>query len=405
MRKAQLVVLTGLVILAAQGGAAQTGTLTFTSVTVGDGHACAIAGTGELYCWGRSNLKQGGFQGDKKVPTLARADLASSWLSASAGSLHTCAVRRDYRVFCWGDNSKGQLATGSTSTIGELPAGPVTGGLSFLRVAAGGTHTCGVQRAAGYVVIAGEPVIGKLYCWGDNSSGSVGNSLAGRNVTAPVVVSGGLNYTTVRAGERHTCAILYSGTAANKGSTQCWGLGAMGQLGNGTFQEFSLVPTAIKEGSTLPFPIPRFRSIGVSTVSSCGVAFDLTTPDALTYCWGDLLGLMPPTSVPSPLPGNLRLSRIEGGSVHSCGLTSTGTAYCWGSNSRGQLGTGSTSSGPPAVVAGNHKFQSLALGAYSTCGITTNGVLMCWGSNEYGQLGIGTVGGESRVPVKVALQP
>lgn len=380
---------------------AQTQGLTFTSVSVGNGHACAIETSGALYCWGRNDFQQLGFAGpDNPTPRAARTDLATTWLSVSAGFFHTCAVRRDHRVFCWGHNGYGQLGTGTVSTTGELPPGSVTGTLSFLRVSAGSGSTCGIERAPGYIVIAQEPVIGKVYCWGANGDGQLGNGLTS-NYLAPTAVSGTATYTTLSLGDIHACAIV----AGTKGTARCWGRGANGQIGDGTANP-SNIPKALLEGPTAAVPTPRFRTIESGATFSCGLGLEAGSTDAALYCWGKTW-FEPQTNFPVPAVTSLRFIAITAGAQHTCGITAANTAYCWGINGSGRLGTGSTSNTieAPAPVAGSYRFKMLSAGAEQTCGITMSGLLMCWGSNSRGALGTGSSATESRVPVKVAGQP
>jgi alpha-tubulin suppressor-like RCC1 family protein len=125
-------------------------------------------------------------------------------------------------------------------------------------------------------------------------------------------------------------------------------------------------------------------------------------------------------SVPMLVAGGYTFSKLYAGEYHTCGITTTGSAYCWGRNTSGQLGDGTTNnSNTPVPVAGGLIFRSLALGELHTCGVASAngsgsgtqagaGVIFCWGDNEYGQLGNGTVGTNAvpvLTPVKVAGQP
>ena len=102
---------------------------------------------------------------------------------------------------------------------------------------------------------------------------------------------------------------------------------------------------------------------------------------------------------------------VSAGSSHSCALRQNGDAYCWGNNSRGQLGTTavpSTScsgtvlcrSATPVYVAG-YAFTAISAAGNDTCALTSVGQIYCWGNNYSGQLGDGTVGGQSPTPVLV----
>ncbi len=115
----------------------------------------------------------------------------------------------------------------------------------------------------------------------------------------------------------------------------------------------------------------------------------------LCACDGD-----PPTG-----PEAARLAAIAAGGDHTCGLTRTGAAYCWGANGSGQLGLGATEPpqvSSPAAVRGGLRFQAIAAGGFHTCGLTRGGAAYCWGANEFGQLGTDAAGGRTAAPTPVA---
>jgi uncharacterized protein YjdB len=125
---------------------------------------------------------------------------------------------------------------------------------------------------------------------------------------------------------------------------------------------------------------------------TCG----LTTGGA-AYCWGSnshgQLGNGSTTSstVPVAVSGGLAFSEISSGVFHTCGLTPSGTAYCWGSDSLGQLGNGSTSSSSiPVAVTGGLTFSAVSAGSNHSCGLAVTGIAYCWGNNAAGQLGDGS---------------
>lgn len=91
-------------------------------------------------------------------------------------------------------------------------------------------------------------------------------------------------------------------------------------------------------------------------------------------------------------PSNFGFTSVTaGGNDHSCGIITSGAAYCWGDNVYGQLGNGrNTRSLAPEPLAGALTFKALAAGLYHTCGLTIGGIAYCWGRNDWGQLGNGT---------------
>lgn len=101
---------------------------------------------------------------------------------------------------------------------------------------------------------------------------------------------------------------------------------------------------------------------------------------------------------------DLRYQIVTAGGAHSCALDVEGAAWCWGSNSAGQLGvsTRHRDRTAPVAVAGDHRFRQISAGGQHTCGVDLDGRGWCWGANDGGQLGDGTSGDRSE-PTPVLL--
>jgi alpha-tubulin suppressor-like RCC1 family protein len=142
----------------------------------------------------------------------------------NTGVKHACGLGTDRRVYCWGTNAAGHLGDGTT-TDRMLPV-PVVGVDSFLQVSSDGlAHVCGVTTANDAV------------CWGLNSSGQLGNPTSGFSST-PLAVSGGLKFSSVADGAAYSCGITTAG------ELYCWGAGRLGQLGTGELSD-SAMPTPV----------------------------------------------------------------------------------------------------------------------------------------------------------------
>jgi len=304
--------------------------------------------------------------------------------SVAAGGAHTCAHTSDGAAYCWGRGESGQLGIPVPTTTCQTDGGPfpcskvpvaVRSEVSFAQLAAGGAHTCGLTSD------------GSAYCWGGNVSGQVGDS-SFTNRDAPARVATGLKFVRIDAGARHTCALTSDGTA------YCWGANSRGQLGDGTTSPRS-APVAVTGGL-------KFQQIAAGGFS-IGHTCALTTSGEV-YCWGDnergQLGSGNPDVTAHPEPARvtstsgLPFTAVTAGlGRHSCALTTTGAAYCWGENSFGALGNGSNSDSPvPVPVIGGLAFVQVVAGGFigHTCGFIASGAAHCWGDNEVGAIGDGT---------------
>jgi alpha-tubulin suppressor-like RCC1 family protein len=355
--------------------------LTFSQISAGENHSCGrTMSTGKLYCWGNNSYGQLGNAtlNNKKRPTAVSSNLQFRWVSS--GPYHTCAIATDYKAYCWGYNGSGQLGDG-TYTDRWTPA-LVGGGLSWKQIEVGGSYsgfTCGLTTG------------GKIYCWGYNSDGQLGNGTYGyyASTSWPTATSNiGVTYRQLTAGGYHACAVSSSNAA------YCWGDAGYGQTGSGGIYR---QPTAVLGGLA-------FRQVSAGQYHTCG-----TTTGSKAYCWGygyyGALGNGTTTNRFSPraVSGTLGFSRVFAGSNQTCGLTGADKAYCWGANDSGQLGDGTTTKRlAPVAVKGGLLFFQLSTRGNHTCASTRDvGAGYCWGSNYSGELGDATTT-PRLVPTRVA---
>jgi len=203
--------------------------------------------------------------------------------------------------------------------------------------------------------------------------------------TIPAAITGGPAFAALTGGSLHSCGLTTGGDA------YCWGRGDKGQLGNGTFASDSL-PVPVGGGLT-------FSLLTAGSEFTCG----LTTIGEV-FCWGDDAGGQLGDSgtgtfaVPHRVRGGLTFVTLSTGQYHACALTSSGQAYCWGGNGAGQGGYDPSygiinNARVPLRVGGGLTFSTITAGGNHTCGITTSGVAYCWGDASHGQLGIGPLTG------------
>jgi alpha-tubulin suppressor-like RCC1 family protein len=266
------------------------------AITAGGAHTCALLQTGGVKCWGWNRRGQIGDGQDcstsqcrRLVPTDV-AGLASGVTGIVAGVYHTCAVLATGAVKCWGQNDLGQVGapTGSPCVNEQLeplacaPAPVDVPGLAGVTaVAAGYGHTCALLASGG------------VKCWGDNTSGQLGDGRAcGTTCHSPVDVSAITAATAIATGGQHTCAL------SSSGGVKCWGDNEHGQLGNGDSPNDTFTPVDVcAEASCAPICIPE---------TTCG---PLSSVDAIRL-----------------------------GANHSCAVMRGGQLKCWGDNSAGQVG-------------------------------------------------------------------
>jgi alpha-tubulin suppressor-like RCC1 family protein len=230
---------------------------------------------------------------------------------------------------------------------------------------------------------------GDVYCWGSNIEGRSGDGTT-TNRTQPTRVVGVSNATKVVTGGSHSCALT------TQPKVYCWGSNSVGQLGNGSTSQ-SWTATLV---SDLSAPGDVFLGGG----HSCAIE----TSDSSVKCWGlNSFGeIGDGTTVnrtrPTRVSGISDAIKVSGGGEHTCYLSTSGTVKCWGLNSSGQLGDGtSTNRTTPVNVSGLSNVVDIsAAGGAHTCALKSDGSVWCWGDNSQGALGDGTLTGR-QLPVRV----
>ncbi|HUR93552.1 MAG TPA: hypothetical protein VMY76_03140 [Gemmatimonadales bacterium] len=359
-----------------------TTALAFIQVSGGqDQNTCGVTSEHRAYCWGRNYRGQLG-DGTTSTAELTPIAVATTltFSQVSAGWLHTCAVTPDHRAYCWGSNGAGALGDGTKDDHATPVA--VTGGHQFRQVDAGMDFTCGLTYPDN-----------RAYCWGNNTFGQLGAGSTSEPVVSPAAVVGGLYFQQVKVGGLHACGI----TTTNR--AYCWGYNAYGRLGDSTNVSRSR-PTRVAAGTR------RFRQLDAGGGHTCAVT---TTYKA--FCWGNgtngVLGIGKTITSfwPRAVAGGLLIRRVTAGNGHTCAETTESQVYCWGDNGQNQLGDGTTTSrSTPVRVPGGLTFAQVSAGATHTCGRTTANATYCWGNNVLGAVGDGTWQNTRAEPTKVAGQ-
>jgi alpha-tubulin suppressor-like RCC1 family protein len=312
--------------------------------------------------------------------------------------------------------------------------------------AVGGSHTCGVVLFA------------HVWCWGANNEAQLGVGTVGGSA-GPVRPSatGGLREKVVlglSAGREHTCAISFDPEGFG---AWCWGANGDGQIGDGGTTRRTR-PVQVAADAIM---------VAAGAAHTCVVTVDLTVS-----CWGandvGQLGIGatgPSDPTPQEVPGLTDVVGISANENNTCALREDGTAWCWGSDTHGQLGDGGGASGTPVAtpaavtmtgisggfaqvsvgrrhvcalqaveaatapaycwgedadgqlgnaasaadfsrpgrVAGTARYVSVSAGGDSTCAVAGTGRPYCWGANPDGQLGTGNPGGHA-APAAVDLR-
>ncbi len=350
--------------------AVTTSTTLAASVTVGNTHACALAGNGQIACWGFNNLGQLGNGNTTQSPTpVGASTLAGPEGNSQVAGGHdsTCTRLTFGQVACWGENSSGQVGDNTFANRGYPNTHVLIASLASLSDVK--------EIAVGGFHACGLRADGSVNCWGKNSLGQLGDNTTTNRPTT-IVVSGLTSVSQIAAGDNHTCALISDGTI------KCWGQGTSGQLGNGVF-------------ANSPVPVPVTGITTAVRITAEGNASCAILATGTASCWGANgtgglgNGAMASLSMPAAVLVVTNAVDLVGLSQGACALSSNGTIRCWGYGLTGQNGNNlGTSTSTPVTVLGSN-YSHVAAGDYHACATTAVGAVYCWGYNGTGDFGNG----------------
>ena len=307
--------------------------------------ACATTAAGDGMCWG------GNFDTYATTPVL----LSFPSVSVVSTGNRPCVISSG-AVQCREQSSR------QWQTIAGLGSG-------VQQLLSGAAHTCALTAGGG------------VKCWGDNTEGQLGDGTTTASGLTPVDVVGlGSGVSSIDVGDFHSCALL-SGT----GELRCWGNNVRGVLGDGTTTNRPSPVTVAGLGAT---PI----AVAAGGNHTCALISGGTVK-----CWGRNLNgelgngaTANQSLVPVSVSGLTGAVQLDLGDHHSCARTMAGGLRCWGSNTGGRLGDGTSIQRTTPVDPFTSGITTFSTGSDFTCAINTAGELLCWGTNASNQLGDGT---------------
>ncbi len=318
-----------------------------------------------------------GFASDENILNPVRAVEVRLAVMVDAVPTHALALTKSGVVWAWGENTQGQLGRGDVTFYEATPA-PVPGLNGAVAVAAGYDHSLALDRD------------GRLWGWGGNWAGQLGDPAADFAQTTPFRNSLIKDIVAIAAGGYHTLALKADGTV------WAFGVNTSGELGLGFISFAEGTPQQVVGLSNVVV-------IGAGTYHSLAV-----TADGAVWGWGENYygqvgdGNSGVGAVPTPVQvlGLANVVAVDGGEGHSLALLDDGTVWAWGRNDFGQLGDGTNVDHPvAATVAGLPVVTDIAAGAFHSLAIDRSGRTWAWGENYTGDFGTGDNVG-SNVPVE-----
>lgn len=343
-------------------------------VRAGSGFTCVLTTRGQVRCWGRQadplcQPQHAGNIGDDELPYAVPAldfgaDRWARQLGLSFLSGHACALLDDGSVRCWGRDDRGQLGLGPGVTDWcDSPKETLAALPPLLPQRAAEIH---VQSANTCAVVPDDSGIRRVYCWGDNSHGQLGQGHLDNLHRPPErpVDLGGASVEQLSVGVHHVCALL------DDGAVRCWGGNSYLQLGNGWSPEH-FVGDGRGNGAIGAIPndpsldVEGLEGFEVAAVRSNGGWTCVLGTQGAVRCWGannngalgyryDQIPGCTPTGIGShcrmPGPrrdvdlgdlGGARIIDLQLGRQRACVLDDVGAVRCWGWGVRGGLGYGS----------------------------------------------------------------
>jgi alpha-tubulin suppressor-like RCC1 family protein len=328
-----------------------------------------------LWAWGsNANGRLGDNTTTNRSSPVSVVGGFTDWIQVAAGTDYSLGLRADGTAWAWGSNGGGRLGDGTT-TSRSSPVLVIGGFTDWIQVASDcrSPHSLGLRAD------------GTAWAWGSNSFGQLGDNTT-TSRSSPVSVLGGYtDWIQIAGSSAHSLGLRANGTVWG------WGNNGGGRLGNNTTTNTSFPILVVGE-------FTDWIHVGAGSSHSLGIRANGTA-----WAWGEnfqgRLGDNTTTNRSSPVSvvgGFTDWIQVTGGGDHSLGVRANGTAWAWGLNNGGQLGTNNTTarSSPVSVIGGFTDWIQVAGGAAHSLGLRANGTAWAWGANGNGCLGDGTISGK-----------
>lgn len=366
-------------------------------------HVLAVAGN-KLFAWGRNDqgqLGNGTTTTNSSVPVAVAQGAIPAGVTiveAAASSYHTLALGSDGFLYAWGERtSVGHIAPATVTAPIRVVSGAITGTMKFVSVTASHGFSTAVSTD------------GDVYSWGTtNREGQlgIGNTTSAIHPTLALrgQIPEGVKLVMARAGIYHVLAL------GDNGKVYAWGLNNNGQVGQtGLPQNWTpqTSPRAVSQGA-----VPE--NVTLVSISAGGATSFALGSNGKAYAWGAGLSghlaqgnsLAARADQPAPvemlrgaIPASAHITAVTAGGNHTLLVASDGRQYACGHPAGGQLGydgSGTTYQGlpraavfVPGVALASDTFVSVAGGSEITWAVLSNGSAYACGSGSYGGLGNG----------------
>jgi alpha-tubulin suppressor-like RCC1 family protein len=289
------------------------------TISAGSSYTLMIDNSNLVWSWGYNLYGTLGDNTnvDKHLPIKLYGNKTFCQISSSKYDYYSQAIDKNGKSWGWGGNNKGVYLGDNTYGVKSTPVA-VCGNHTFCKIETGNLHTIAIDNN------------GKLWCWGFNDNGQLGNNNPPTAENTPISITSGRTFCKISCGYQNSAGI------DKNGKLWTWGYNLYGQLGNNS-----------TSNKSTPF------AIGGVNKTFCEI-----------YC----------------------------GQFHMMALDFNGKSWTWGYNSSGQLGDNTNlSKNTPVSVYGNKTFCKISVGGYHSIGIDYNGKIWSWGRNLNGQLGNQTI--------------